>query len=182
MTLPLPMSSVPASTLRIRRSGALLFVGVGALTAVFLRELRFAEASGASTLAGLLGIHPGRLNATVWVQTPDHWPAGINIVNGCSVGLLIIPLALVTGLMLVTGRVRTRSAVGAFLAVAFLVTALNQIRYVITLFAIHRWGFEEGYGQTHVLVGSLVSSVGIVLATATMTIVLLRMSDGDRRG
>lgn len=182
MTLSIAATPISLPTLWLRRLGALLFLGLGLLTALRLRQVRLAEAFSASWLAGLIGIHPGRLNATVWVQTPDQWPAGINIVNGCSVGLLIIPLAVVTGLMLVTGRVRIRSALVAFALAATVVTLLNQLRYVITLFAIHRWGFAEGYGQTHVLVGSLVSSVGIIVATATLTVVLLRMGDGDRRG
>jgi exosortase/archaeosortase family protein len=166
----------------VRRLAALAFVGVAVAIATHLRWVRIAEAKAVAVLVGALGTRPGRLNATVWVRTPDDLAAGINIVTGCSVGLLVIPLALVTGLALLTGRLRIVKALQAFVAAALIATVLNQLRYAVTLYAIHRWGFEDGYGQTHVLVGSLVSTVGIVVATSITAVVVLRHTEGRPHG
>lgn len=126
-----------------------------------LRSIRVGEAVLSSLLLQAMGAGAERLGTTVIVQSgPGR--AGFTIATGCSTALLAIPFLGVGALAVLTGRFRPRRVL-AHLAVAVVgVIVLNQLRFGIVGGAIHVFGYERGYGQSHVLIGTLVSTLGLV--------------------
>jgi len=146
---------------RAQLTAAALVLGlVGALVA--LRPIRIGEAMLSAALLRLMGTGAERVGTAVLVDTGGA-RAGFAIAGGCSTALLATPFIGVGALVLATGRVRpgrTLACLGAAIGGAVLV---NQVRFGIVGGAIHLFGFERGYGQSHVLIGTLVSTAGLVV-------------------
>lgn len=146
------------------------------LSLVALRQVRIGEAMLSTRILSFLGTGADRFGTAVLVDS-DGSRAGFTIASGCSTALLAAPFLVIGALSLVTGRVRPGRTL-ACVAVALVgVIAVNQLRFGIVGGAIHLFGFERGYGQSHVLIGTLVSTLGLVLG---LTFFVLAMGK-DRR-
>lgn len=164
----------------LHRAAAASFVLAAAAIAHGIVAVRTVEAVVTCAILRPLGAQPDRLRTTVWVQTPSSWPAGVQIVNSCSAGVLLIPIAVACGLVVATGRVSTWRALASFVLVGIIAVAMNQVRYAVILLAIHQWGFDAGFHQTHVLIGSVISAATVIGATALAYRLLWHR--GDDRG
>lgn len=155
---------VAPATRRAHLTAAALVVALaGALAA--LRPIRIGEAMLSAGLLRLMGTGADRVGTAVLVDT-EGARAGFAIASGCSTALLATPFIAVGALALATGRVRpsrTLACLGAAIGGAVLV---NQLRFGVVGGAIHLFGFERGYGQSHVLIGTLVSTTGLVAGLA----------------
>lgn len=160
------------------RVTALALVGLLVLSLVNLRPVRLAEAMLSSVLLSVTGFGAERLGTSVLVAT-DGGRAGFTIANGCSTALLAAPFLLVGALAVGTGRIRPGRALTT-VAVALLgVIAVNQLRFWIVGASIGWFGFETGYGQSHVLIGTLVSTFGLVIGLAAFILSMSRSRAAD---
>lgn len=156
-------------------AGGLTVVLVASLIA--LRQVRIGEAMISTRILSWLGTGADRFGTAVLVDA-DGSRAGFTIASGCSTALLAAPFLVIGALSLITGRVRPGRTL-ACVAVALVgVVAVNQLRFGIVGGAIHLFGFKTGYGQSHVLIGTLVSTLGLVFG---LTFFVLAMGKDGRR-
>lgn len=144
---------------------ALGLAAVLAASLLALRSVRIGEAILSTGLLRLMGTGAERVGTAVTVETGGA-RAGFTIANGCSTALLAAPFLTVGAIAVLTGRVRPPRILGSVAVAVVGVVLLNQLRFGIVGGAIHLFGFERGYGQSHVLIGTLVSTVGLVAGLA----------------
>lgn len=182
--VPLSATTEPAAPTRTAASSvaaralAGLFAGAVVLSFIALRPIRVAEAMLSARLLDLLGTGADRFGTAVLVDA-DGSRAGFTVANGCSTALLAAPFLVIGALALATGRVRPGRTVLCVVGALAAVVLVNQLRFGIVGSAIHLFGFEKGYGQSHVLIGTLVSTLGLVVGLATFVLAMGR--DGRAR-
>jgi exosortase/archaeosortase family protein len=157
---------------------------VAAVVAVLAggRWLRLAEAAVSEQVARAVGTHDVQRIGTAVTFDLDGRAVGYGITLGCTVAFLLVPFLLAAGLVLTLQRAsapRTLAALGAAVAV---VALTNQVRLLVILCGIRALGLERGYSATHVLVGTAVSTVGVVSAALLFLAVVTRGARGVRRG
>ncbi|WP_180357652.1 hypothetical protein [Streptomyces sp. NP160] len=162
-------------------------VAAGTATAVVAvlvggRWLRVAEAAVSEQVARAVGTPDVQRVGTAVTFDLDGRAVGYGITLGCTVAFLLVPFLLAAGLVLTLQRAsapRTLAALGAAVAV---VAVTNQVRLLVILCGIRALGLERGYSATHVLVGTTVSTVGVVGAALLFLFLVTRGARGVRRG
>lgn len=146
------------------------------------RWLQLAEATTSAAVARATGTQDVERVGTAVTFLLDGRAVGYQITLGCTVAFLLVPFLLAAGLVLTLQRAsapRTLAALGAAVAV---VAATNQVRLLVILCGIRALGLERGYSATHVLVGTTISTVGVVTAALLFLAVVTRGARGVRRG
>ncbi|WP_369052046.1 hypothetical protein [Kineococcus terrestris] len=95
---------------------------------------------------------------------------------GCSALVLLLPFVAVTALLLPVRRVPLVVPVGALATAAVVVVAVNQLRLLTIASGVRAWGLERGYGATHVLAGTVVSTVGVIAGGLVFLVLIVRGS------
>ncbi len=174
---------------------ALATLALAALAVALLAvsgAVRRLEAITASSILALLGTGAGASDTFVLVPTdvvPDGMVGeippggaivgGFRIALGCSVVLFLVPLLLVAAVAVASGRVRAPARFGRALGLgAAAVVVVSQLRYVVSGLLIHEMGQERGFGIAHVLLGSIISTVGLALATFGFAWIAIWRRDG----
>ncbi|MEZ0494445.1 hypothetical protein AB2L28_19580 [Kineococcus sp. TBRC 1896] len=146
------------------------------------RAVRHAEACASAFLVRRTWGPEARCLADNTLYRVDGVLAGHTVTIGCSAVVLLVPFVLVAGLLLPVRRMSAVVTLGSLGIAAVVVAAVNQLRLLTIATGIHLWGLERGYGATHVLAGSIVSTVGIVLGGLTFLVLLTRGAQVVRRG
>jgi exosortase/archaeosortase family protein len=142
-----------------------------------LRGIRLGEAILSTAVLQGMGTGAERFGTTVIVDS-GAGRAGFTIATGCSTALLAIPFLGVGALALASGRVPVRRTLTALGFAVAGVVLLNQVRFGVIGGAIHVFGYERGYGQSHVLIGTLISTIGLVAGLAAFGWSLSRGEEG----
>ena len=149
--------------LRIRRlvvSGALFTLGAVLLTVT--RQACMVEASVQHWMLQRLGVDAVHLQTAVLFPI-DGQLAGVTLSPGCSVGpLLGVFLVLASPIAHLRDVPARRVLASAAVLVAVFVLA-NQLRILVIVVAMVRWGFDRGYEVSHVFFGSAITTIGFVL-------------------
>lgn len=136
-------------------------VAVTVLLVVGQEQVRRLEALGSAALLRLLNIAPAdSIGTAVTFQAKDRF-AGFTVAPGCTAALLIAPFFLAAGLLLLSGRVRPGRAVATVTVFAVVVALVNQMRFAVIAVSMRSWGYPAGFERSHVLLGSLVSTLGV---------------------
>jgi exosortase/archaeosortase family protein len=144
----------------------LMLVGAG--------RLQQLEAAVTVPLARLIGLEDARQVGRSVLFTVDGQPTGVDITIGCTAAFLLLPFVAATTVLLAVRRIPALRAFASLATAVVVVLAVNQARVLAIIAGMHAWGPEEGYGRTHVLVGTAVSTVGVVVAGSCFLLVLLR--------
>lgn len=64
------------------------------------------------------------------------------------------------------------------MAVSATLFAVNQIRLLIVSASMRAWGFETGYERSHILLGTLASTIGVILGVFFFLFLVTRRSEG----
>ncbi|MFI6446556.1 exosortase/archaeosortase family protein [Kitasatospora sp. NPDC050543] len=105
---------------------------------------------------------------------------GLRITSDCTAAVVIAPFLALAGVVISFRRFRigrVLAGVGFAAAILFLV---NQLRLLLIAYATHEWGLNHGYGWSHLLVGSVVTSAGAVVAVAVFFLLVSRTGAGRR--
>ena len=148
---------------------------------VVAQRVQELEATISAELARLGGISDAVRTGTSVLFTVDGVRTGYSITLGCTVAFLIIPFTGATVVLLAIQRVRVRTAVAALAAAIGTIVAINQLRLLTIAEAMSAFGADEGYARTHVLVGTVISTLGVVAAGTLYLAVLLRGSAPEGR-
>ncbi|MDQ1427833.1 MAG: hypothetical protein QOK39_1309 [Acidimicrobiaceae bacterium] len=165
--------SVPAGALAVGIALALLVwqgrfrVGEAWVTAWILRvfHLRPASALGANVVFPLHG---------QWV--------GIELSVACTAALLMVPFFAVAGLLMLARRVDSRRALTALAVVSVVIFLVNQLRLLVIAGSMLAWGFRTGYERSHVFLGTVLSTVGVIIGVIIFVWMLIGRPDHSRAG
>ncbi|HWH35705.1 MAG TPA: hypothetical protein VNT56_10365 [Acidimicrobiales bacterium] len=152
--------------------GALAAVGIA--VAVAQSTVRSIEAWLSAGLGRGLGLVEAEPLRSAVVFELEGRSVGFTITPGCSVAFLVPFFFVVAAGLVAVGRIHLRRAVTAVTVVTAALFAVNQLRLLIVTASMRGWGFEAGYERSHVLLGTLASTVGVVLAVFLFLFVVTR--------
>ncbi|MBV6696107.1 exosortase/archaeosortase family protein [Kitasatospora aureofaciens] len=166
-------------SLRLCLSGALL---IGALLLMVHNDrFRSLEAVAAGPLVHLVTASPVAVDprfAIVFFDVHSLRMEGLRITSECTAALVIAPIAALAGVLVGFVRFRVGRVLTALGVSALILFAVNQLRLLLIAFATHTWGLKHGYGWSHLLVGSLMTSVGAMLSIAAFFLLVSRTGRG----
>jgi exosortase/archaeosortase family protein len=105
---------------------------------------------------------------------------GFTLTTACTAALLMVPFFLVVGLLLVARRVDSRRALVALAVTAAVIFVVNQLRLLVIAGSMLVWGFQTGYERSHVFLGTVLSTIGVV--TGVIIFVWMLVGGHDRHG
>lgn len=159
---------------RLVAAGAVV-AAAGALV-LFDHVVRELEASTSAHVLAVVGLHAAPLRSAV-VFPVDGRLVGYALSAGCSVAFLLSPLYLVIAGLLAAGRLSVRRGIACVVVLTALLFTVNQLRLAVIAWSMRAWGFETGYARSHVFLGTLVSTLGVL---GGLLIVLRQMTHQRR--
>ncbi len=142
---------------------AACLVAIAALVVAFNHAVRLHETEMAAAVVRLTGGHGVHTLGSNVLFFAKHRYVGFALDAGCSAAFLVAPFFLLGAGLLLTGRVSVRRAIASTAVAVALVFAANQARLAVIAFAIRGWGLERGYERSHVFLGTVVSTVGVLI-------------------
>jgi len=124
-------------------------------------QVRRVEAAACATLLRVLQIAPAESIGTAVTFPAKGRYVGFTVAAGCTAALLIVPFIVVAGVLVLAGRVRPGRAAATVVAFAAVVSVINQARLVVIAVSMRAWGYPAGFDRSHVLLGTIVSTVGV---------------------
>lgn len=141
---------------------------------VFSTRLQSLEAAIAVPLARAIGLEDARQVGRSVLFTVDGEATGIDITVGCTAAFLLLPFVVGTTVLLAVRRIPAVRAFASLGVAVVVILLVNQARMLAITAGMATWGPEVGYARTHVLVGTAVSTLGVVAAGTCYLLVLLR--------
>ena len=173
---PRTAGSERAASLDVGLVRPVLAVGsVAVLIALFVlaRHVQHAEAGVSAALARAVGLSDAHAVGSVVLFSVQGYWTGYRVTLGCTVAFLIVPFFAATAVLVGIRRVPVARALAALTAAVVTVVAFNQARLTTIALGMATWGPAAGYSYTHVFVGTVISTLGVVLAgTSYLTVVL----------
>ena len=172
---------LPAERARLPRSrpgvvAGLVMYGMSLWMAVANAEFRRYEAEIITPMISFVtGRHRAVTSDTlIWFARGTPRVFGLYISSGCTSALLLIPLFVVIGSFAIFTRMSLLRQVSALVAGATLIIGVNALRMTGIAWATWKFGRGNGYGFSHLFVGSAFSLVGFVAAMLVALWILVR--------
>ncbi len=140
---------------------AAVVIGLAALAVLGQAQVRRGEAIGSALLLKLFHIAPAVSLGTAVTFPAKGRYVGFTVAPGCTAALLVVPFFVVAGILLLARRVQPRRAAATIAAFTAVVVLVNQLRLLVIGSAMRVWGYPAGYDRSHILLGSLVSTIGV---------------------
>jgi exosortase/archaeosortase family protein len=111
-----------------------------------------------------------RLASAKSVGTVVAFPLGsrgagaYSITTGCTVVLLLSPFFFIAGALVASGRTSIARGLATMGAVGLALVAVNQARFMVVAASMRVWGFRLGFERSHVFLGTVVSTLGVLAA------------------
>jgi exosortase/archaeosortase family protein len=118
----------------------------------------------------------------MWFGLGTSAAYGLEITPDCSSALLIVPLCGLGMLLLIPRRLAVSRIAKALIAASVVLVAGNLLRIGIIAIAVRLGGLGAGYQLGHLILGSIVSIIGIAISLTLLTVILVRRGRGGRRG
>lgn len=153
----------PSGAERLGRGLTVVAMLAGAVLLIAWQgTFRILEAWVTGAIAGAV-----RLAPTSQAGTSVYFPAkklfiDFHIATGCTAALLISPFFVLAAGAVAVGRATLRQGIAALLVTALTIFTVNQIRLLVIVYFIRRWGYPHGYDVSHVMVGTVVSTLGVL--------------------
>lgn len=163
-----------------RTAGAAVLVACAVLVVSFQASIRNGEASVAG--GWFRAVLAGGARSTRDVVY-FSWPGGavgMRISLGCTVALLLAPVALIGAGLLVLSRASWLRIAAAITTGVLAVIVVNQLRIGLIAFAMQHWG-RTGFDVSHQLVGTVFALVGFAAAVAAMVKIAAHTPEGGHR-
>jgi len=124
-------------------------------------QFRRFEAVLCASFLSVLRIAPARTVDPIVVFPAKGRLVGFTVAAGCTAALLIVPFVVVAAVLVLAGRVPPGRASATVAVFAVVVTLINQLRLIVIAVAMRAWGFPQGFDRSHVLLGTIVSTIGV---------------------
>jgi len=143
---------------------ALGLVVAAAILALSQHEVRDLEAWVSAIVLRVGQIFPAARSIGVAVIFPlGNATVGFSVSANCTAALLISPFLILAAVLVASRRVSVRRGVGTALVLAVILFIVNQARILVIALSMRLWGFETGYEVSHVLLGTIVSTLGVLV-------------------
>jgi exosortase/archaeosortase family protein len=160
-----------------RGAAGIAILGLGVFLVVGNAMVRSWEAQVTAVLVRVLLRMPAlpyraAQDVVFFRAAPDTW-AGIEITDKCTVAVFLVPLATVTGGLLLARRLQAWRLAVAGGAAAALMIVVNFVR-ILVIVAARCIGGERGFELAHTQLGTLLTIIG----TAAAGFVFVRIGTG----
>jgi len=88
---------------------------------------------------------------------------GYSLSEGCTAALLVSPFCLLAAGLVAARRTSVQRGISTLGGLALSLFAVNQLRLLVVALSMRWWGFRQGYEISHVLLGTIVSTLGVLL-------------------
>jgi exosortase/archaeosortase family protein len=167
---------------RIALPAGLAVVALGLALVIGEARFRVTEARVSAWILRLVRMRPASsLGDNVIFPLHGRW-VGYSLSVACTAALLIMPFFIVAGLLILSGRVDRRRALGALALTSVIIFVVNQLRMLVIAGSMMLWGFTSGYERSHILLGTVLSTVGVIIGIIIFCWMLVSTPDGRRRG
>lgn len=120
------------------------------------------EASLAARVIDIIRVAPAHTLDTV-ILFPTHGRfVGLTLNASCSIALLISPFCLLAGGLVLSRRTSPPRGLATLGLLVLWLLVVNQARIVIIVLSMRLWGLERGYELSHVVFGTVVSTLGVL--------------------
>lgn len=138
------------------------------------RPIRVFEASiSALVLQGLsFGSSASVGSAVVFAESGRL--VGFSLTLGCTAALLLLPFFLITAGLVASRRIPARRAAGSLAVATVVVLLVNQLRFLVVAVSMRVWGHETGYERSHVFLGSMLSTAGLMAGVLVFVVGLAK--------
>ena len=170
--LPGRTSPGPLTLSRVR---AVVLAAVAVALVVAGREVRTAEAGLQTVLLRLVGqesVHVG--TASLFRVQGDL--VGVSFTTGCSIGPVLAVFLGATAVAAAVRPLRLRPVVVATAVLIGLFVLVNQLRVGVIVGSMQWLGVNRGYDLSHVFLGSIITTLGFLLALVLFVRLLLAES------
>ncbi len=158
-----------------RVSAAALIAAIGLALLVGQAQVRLVEAAASAWVLASLGIVRAHALGTVVVFHLDNGFFGFSLTPGCTAAFLISPFFfLLAGTLMAAPRIAVRRALVTLATISALLFIVNQLRFMVFAASVRAWGFQTGYERSHVFLGTIASTLGLVAALLLFLAVLSR--------
>ncbi|MFN2609141.1 MAG: hypothetical protein ABR511_14825 [Acidimicrobiales bacterium] len=155
-------STTLAGTGRVPVAAAVAMVAGGVLLVLTQSAIRPLEAWVAAAIVGGFHVAPARSLGSAVIFPIRGSFVGFYLSEGCTAALLVSPFCLVAAGLVLTHRTTVRRGVGTLVGLTVGLFAVNQARLVIIALSMRLWGFHHGYEVSHILLGTIVSTLGVL--------------------
>jgi exosortase/archaeosortase family protein len=107
---------------------------------------------------------------------------GFTLDAGCSAAFLLAPFLVLGAALLATGRFPVRRGLISLAVALVAVFLANQARLLVIAIAIRSWGLSQGYDRSHVFLGTIVSTLGVLGGLLLFFVLATRDPSERRRG
>ncbi len=150
-----------------RRVGSVEFIAFSLLASVVallaqqsaIREL---EAWTSARVVDLFRVVPATSVGKAVVFPLAGRYVGYTMAAGCSVTMLVAPFFLLSAALIISRRIRPSRGVGALGLLSVALFAVNQTRLLVIAVSMRAWGFRLGYERSHIFLGTVLSTLGVV--------------------
>lgn len=157
------MAAAPVEHVVARRIVAGLLTVAGTALLALQHPIREQEARLSAWAIRGAGLVTARPLGTAVIFPLGHRFAGYSLSPGCTAAFLVAPFFfLFGGAVALAPRLPVRRALLALVVVAGIIFVVNQARLVVIAAAIEAWGFQLGYERSHIFLGTVVSTLGLV--------------------
>lgn len=157
-------------------------VGVSLALLVWQARFRVGEASVTAWVLRLFHLRPAAsLGSNVVFPLHGRW-VGFSLTVACTAALLMAPFFAVAGLLLLARRVDSRRALIALSVASVVIFTVNQLRLLVIAGSMLAWGFQTGYERSHIFLGTVLSTIGVIVGVIIFVWMLIGRPDQPRIG
>ncbi len=113
---------------------------------------------------------------TVFIHTPSS-VVGLQISASCTAAFLLVPFLALGAAMMGSRRLVVHRVIIGLVCGTMIVFWLNELRFLVIAWATHNWGIAGGFEWSHVLAGTVITTLAMLVAL----LVFARVSLAGRR-
>jgi len=156
---------------RIIAIGVLVMIALTLI--IFQFTFRVAEAHLGAVFYGFFTpVVPAPHAPIIWFGLGTVHSFGLEITPDCSSSLLLVPLCGLGMLLMIPRRLNVGLVIRALIVAATVLVIVNTFRIGVIALCCRFWGLGVGYQVGHLVLGSLVSIIGIGLSLVLFTAIV----------
>lgn len=141
---------------------AVVMLVAGVLMVLTQSVTRPMEARLSAALIGFTEVARSRSIGNVVILPLDGDLVGMEIGPGCSTALLVTPFFLLGAGLVLSRRTSVQRGLTTLGALVLSLFVLNLLRLLVIAVSMRLWGLEQGFEVSHVVLGTVLSTLGVV--------------------
>ncbi len=154
--------SSPAFNRLLRWAAAVAMVACAVFLFAQQAAIRPVEARMAAVIVAFTQLAPARTLGTAILFPANGMYVGLNVTASCSIALLVSPFCLLAAGLVLSRRTSLQRGLVTLGVLALWLLVVNQARIVAIVVAVRLWGIDRGYDLSHVMFGTVVTTLGVL--------------------